>query len=47
MHQFKGDWTVFFQRPISLVFLLAALLGALWPVIHNHLQKKNMSEGDK
>ncbi len=40
MHQFKGDWTVFFQRPISLVFLILALIGAFWPLIQHMIKKR-------
>ncbi len=40
MHMFRGDWTVFFQRPISLGFLLAAFVGAAWPMLRRHLSKR-------
>ncbi len=43
MHQFRGDWTVFFQRPISLVLLIAALLSALWPFIQAMLRKRKQA----
>lgn len=40
LHQFRGDWTVFFQRPISLAFLLAALVGAMWPFIREQVARR-------
>lgn len=45
MHQFRGDWTVFFQRPISLVFLILAVLSALWPFIQDMLRKRKQQAG--
>jgi len=36
MTMFEGDWTVFFTRPISLIFILLSLLSIILPIYRRH-----------
>jgi putative tricarboxylic transport membrane protein len=40
----RGDYTIFFTRPISMVLLLLALLSLAWPFVAFHLSKNKKIE---
>jgi putative tricarboxylic transport membrane protein len=42
VHQFQGDWFIFFKRPISLFFLLLSLFSVFWPVIKEFISKRKV-----
>jgi putative tricarboxylic transport membrane protein len=41
----RGDYTIFFTRPISLVLLFLAILSLAWPLIATRLTKNKQSGG--
>lgn len=36
----KGDWTVFFTRPVSCIFIVASILCIVWPLAKSYIQAK-------
>ncbi|MCI7734442.1 MAG: tripartite tricarboxylate transporter permease [Dysosmobacter sp.] len=44
----KGDWTTFFTRPVSCIFILVAIGSIVWPLVSDKLKaKKAARTGDK
>ncbi|GAB6087196.1 tripartite tricarboxylate transporter permease [Alkaliphilus crotonatoxidans] len=39
-----GDYTKFFTRPISLIFLLIAIISVVWPIFKKYVLKKKMQQ---
>ena len=37
----KGSFSIFFTRPISLIFIIASLVSMLWPLFSKLLRKKS------
>ena len=43
-----GDWTTFFTRPISCVFIIIAFLSLIYPFVLAHLkQRKAAKKGEQ
>ena len=36
----KGSFSIFFTRPISLFFILLAVISLLWPILRKKLEKE-------
>jgi putative tricarboxylic transport membrane protein len=43
----RGDWTIFFERPVSAVLMILALAALLWPLVRKALIRRSGVPGAK